>query len=93
VAACSALKRTYRDTLRATSGADLLFVHLAGSRELISARMSHRTGHFFPETLLDSQFATLGPPQADERHVVADLRMPLEEMIARAIRDIEEFDA
>lgn len=89
VAACSALKRVYRDILRETSGAELLFVHLSGSRELIGERMSHRTGHFFPETLLDSQFATLEPPHTDERHVVADLRLPLEEMIAHVMRDID----
>ena len=88
VAACSALKRAYRDILRETSGADLLFVHLSGSRELISARMKHRTGHFFPETLLDSQFATLEQPQTDERHVVADLTLPLEQMMAQVMRDI-----
>lgn len=88
VAACSALKRGYRDMLREKSGADLLFVHLSGSRELISARMNRRTGHFFPKTLLDSQFATLEPPQADERHVVADLRLPLEEMIDRVFEDL-----
>ncbi|MEX0956453.1 MAG: gluconokinase [Rhizobiaceae bacterium] len=89
VAACSALKRAYRDILRGTSGADVLFVHLSGSRELISERMKDRTGHFFPATLLDSQFAALEPPGADERHIVADLRLPLEEMIAQVMRDID----
>jgi gluconokinase len=51
--------------------------------------MRHRTGHFFPETLLDSQFATLEQPQTDERHIVADLRLPLEKMIAQVMRDID----
>jgi carbohydrate kinase (thermoresistant glucokinase family) len=92
VAACSALKRAYRDILRETAGTDLLFVHLSGTRELIGERVNHRTGHFFPETLLDSQFATLESPQTDERHVVADLTLPLEEMIGRVMRDIEAID-
>lgn len=81
VAACSALKRTYRDILRERSGADPVFVFLSGSKELIGGRIGERKGHFFPASLLDSQFATLEPPQADERHVVADLRLPVAEMI------------
>ena len=95
VAACSALKRAYRAILRERSGTgnELIFVYLSGSQELISERLKLRTGHFFPASLLDSQFATLEPPQADERHVVADLRMPLEEMIAQVMRDIEAIDA
>jgi gluconokinase len=91
VAACSALKRAYRDILRGTSGADLVFVHLSGSRELISGRMHHRKGHFFPPTLLDSQFAALEPPQADERHVVADLRLPLEGMVETALNALRDM--
>lgn len=91
VAACSALKRAYRDVLRKASGADLVFVHLSGSRELIGERMKLRTGHFFPASLLDSQFAALEPPQRDERHVVADLRLPLEEMIVAAVSEIERL--
>lgn len=92
VAACSALKRTYRDILRERSGAEPVFVFLSGSRDLIGRRMKLRTGHFFPASLLVSQFAALEPPQADERHVVADLRMPLDEMIADVMRGIEATD-
>ena len=36
---CSALKRAYRDRIRAASGKDTLFVHLAGNRALIGERM------------------------------------------------------
>lgn len=81
VCACSALKRAYRDILRETSGIDLVFVCLQGSRALIAERMASRTGHFFAPALLDSQFAALEPPQDDERVVVADLRLPLAEMV------------
>lgn len=65
VIACSALRRVYRDRLRA-SGAPMRFVHLAGSFGLIDARMAARTDHFMPPSLLESQFATLEPPEPDE---------------------------
>ncbi len=64
VLACSALKRRYRDMLR--SGGDVRFIHLAGDKALIAARLAARTDHYMPPTLLDSQFATLEPPGDDE---------------------------
>jgi gluconokinase len=88
VCACSALKRSYRDALRESSGLPLTFVYLQGSRELIAGRMQNRTGHFFAPSLLDSQFATLEPPGKDENAVVADLRLPLEEMVERVMAEL-----
>ncbi len=77
VITCSALKRKYRDVLREHN---VVFVYLQGSGDLIGGRMAERSGHFMPTTLLDSQVATLEPPQADERHVVVDAtRTPEEE--------------
>ncbi|PYY35247.1 gluconokinase [Curtobacterium sp. MCJR17_055] len=77
VVTCSALKRSYRDVLRASG---VVFVHVAGDRALLGQRMSSRSGHFMPTSLLDSQLATLEPPQADEVHVtVAADRTPAEE--------------
>ncbi|MER5751988.1 gluconokinase [Streptomyces sp. NPDC002088] len=83
VVSCSALKRTYRDRLRA-SAPGLVFLHLAGDRALIEDRMSHRQGHFMPTALLDSQFATLQPLQADEAGVTVDVAGGPEEITARA---------
>jgi carbohydrate kinase (thermoresistant glucokinase family) len=65
VATCSALKRVYRDRLRGGRD-DIAIVHLAGSFELIAARMAARTHHFMPTALLKSQFDTLEPPAPDE---------------------------
>lgn len=65
IVGCSALKRIYRDRLRAGAGA-VRFVHLAGSRDLIAARMAARKGHYMPLSLLDSQFAALEPPGPEE---------------------------
>ncbi|RII18809.1 Thermoresistant gluconokinase [Streptomyces sp. YIM 130001] len=72
VVSCSALKRVYRDRLRAAAPG-IVFVHLHGSRELISARQSARTDHFMPSSLIDSQFATLEPLEADEAGVRVDV--------------------
>ncbi|MCJ1713740.1 gluconokinase [Curtobacterium sp. VKM Ac-2922] len=66
VVTCSALKRSYRDVLRAPG---VVFVHVAGDGTLIEDRMSARSGHFMPTSLLASQLATLEPPQPDEAHV------------------------
>ena len=63
---CSALKRSYRDRIRAGAGGPVRFVHLDGSRQLIAARMAERQGHYMPLSLLDSQFAALEPPGPDE---------------------------
>ena len=65
VVACSALKKVYRDKIRETAS-NTVFVHLTGSRELLSERLGNRKNHFMPASLLDSQLATLEPLEADE---------------------------
>ena len=85
VVSCSALKRSYRDRLRAEAPG-VVFVHLAGDRSLIEDRMSHRQGHFMPTALLDSQFATLQPLQEDEAGVVVDVSGSPEEITGRAVK-------
>jgi gluconokinase len=70
VIACSALKRRYRDELLAGRPAAQL-VFLAISREEDQARLTARTGHFFLEPLMASQFADLETPLDEPRvHVV-----------------------
>lgn len=81
VVACSSLKRSYRDTLTAYAPSTV-FVHLLGRRELISERQSHRQHEYMPNSLLDSQFATLEPLQHDERHIIVDLDQTPEQMVA-----------
>ena len=73
VLSCSALKRRYRDQLRAHC-ANIEFLHLAGTPELIRSRIADRTGHFMPAELLRSQFDDLEPLGSDEHGVVVDLR-------------------
>src|SRR5215475_14326101 len=70
IVTCSALRRSYRDVLR---GDGVAFVYLAASRELIARRLAARHGHFMPLALMDSQFAALEPPGADENAITVDV--------------------
>jgi carbohydrate kinase (thermoresistant glucokinase family) len=65
VVSCSALKRSYRDQIRA-GDPDALFVLPLLSHEQLQERLKGRAGHFMPAALLDSQLATLEPPSVDE---------------------------
>ncbi|WP_223623839.1 gluconokinase [Microbacterium sp. EST19A] len=65
VVACSALRRIYRDRLRATAP-ETLFVHLAAAPARVAAQAEAREGHFMPPALLRSQIATLEPLEPDE---------------------------
>jgi gluconokinase len=65
VVACSALKRAYRDVLRSGS-ARARIVFLTVPLDADEARLAHRAGHFFPQALLESQFAVLELPQPPE---------------------------
>jgi gluconokinase len=76
IVGCSALRRVYRDRIRAGAGGPVTFVHLAGSREVIAGRMAARTGHYMPPSLLDSQFATLEAPGPEEA-ITVDIALPL----------------
>ena len=71
VMACSALKRVYRDAIRAAAP-DAVFVLLAVPRGELAGRVANRPGHFMPVSLLDSQLETLEPLGADESGVVVD---------------------
>jgi gluconokinase len=66
VVTCSALKRHYRDQLLAGRPAATM-VFLEVDKDVLVHRLLHRPGHFFPETLLDSQLAAVEPPAPDER--------------------------
>jgi len=65
VMACSALKRSYRDMLRA-GAANVTFIYLHGDRELLAARLAQRPEHFMPPSLMESQLAALEPPAPEE---------------------------
>jgi gluconokinase len=71
VMSCSALKRQYRDRLRAHCP-QIEFLHLTGSPQLIARRQASRPGHFMPSSLLNSQFNTLEPLGPDENGIGVD---------------------
>lgn len=87
VAACSALKKVYRERLdRACPG--ILFVHLDVDRRTARARVGTRRGHFMPASLVDSQFEDLEPPDAGERAVTLDAMRPVEVLVGKAVREL-----
>ncbi len=83
IVGCSALRRAYRDRLRAGAGGTVHFIHLSGSRDVISGRMAARTGHYMPTSLMDSQFAALEAPGPDEALAI-DIDQPLDAIITAA---------
>jgi len=86
VVACSALKRAYRDRIRAAAPG-VRFVFLDGRRETIEARMATRSGHYMPTSLLASQLATLEPPERDEGDVITlSLEPSVADVVADAVR-------
>ena len=88
VVGCSALKRAYRDRIRAAAGGSVCFVHLAGSKDVIAGRMAQRQGHYMPLSLLDSQFAALEPPGAEEKAISVSIDQPLNAMVAAIMRHL-----
>jgi carbohydrate kinase (thermoresistant glucokinase family) len=85
IVTCSALKRAYRDRLN-RRGKGVLFVYLAGAKELIARRLTRRHDHFMPASLLDSQFATLEEPSPDEPVLRVDIGAPAEVIADTIIR-------
>jgi gluconokinase len=74
VAACSALRRVYRERLQAASDVPLAFVLLDTGAVELARRLEARAGHYMPASLLDSQLATLERPGADECALTLDAK-------------------
>ncbi|WP_275791305.1 gluconokinase [Pararhizobium gei] len=92
IVGCSALKRIYRDRIRKDAGGGVLFVHLSGPKEVIAQRMKARPGHLMPASLVDSQFATLEPPTADEASVTVAINQPLAAVVSMVTASIAALD-
>jgi carbohydrate kinase (thermoresistant glucokinase family) len=84
VISCSALRRSYRDILRADAP-ELRFVFLKGKRELVAQRLAARKGHFMPPSLLDSQFTTLEEPLPEEGAWVCDIGQSPQDLVAALV--------
>jgi len=80
VIACSALRRAYRDALLAGRPAARL-VFLMVSHQAAAARLAARHGHFFPASLLESQFRALEPPGETEGVLVVNADRPAGQLV------------
>ncbi|MBF0785510.1 gluconokinase [Muribacter muris] len=86
---CSALKKVYRDQIRAANP-PIKFLFLHGEFELILQRIAQRQGHFMKAAMLKSQFDTLELPQLDEQDVCfIDIDAPFEQVVTRCIEVIQ----
>jgi carbohydrate kinase (thermoresistant glucokinase family) len=85
VIACSALKKSYRSTILETAP-KAIFIHLHGGEKILQSRLSKRSGHFMPSTLLSSQLSTLEELEPDEPGIVVEISRP-EKAILREITD------
>lgn len=76
VAACSALRRSYRERLVGAIAAPARFVLLDNDRDELRRRVAHRPHHYMPPSLLDSQLQTLERPGAQEQAAAFDAGVP-----------------
>jgi gluconokinase/6-phosphogluconolactonase len=87
VVACSALKRAYRRILIGERR-DVRLVYLDADRAAIVSRFGERTGHFMPVSLVESQFAALEPPSADENPVVVSIARSPAEIVDAILKEV-----
>jgi gluconokinase len=85
VAACSALKRIYRDRLRDAAGVPTRFILLEAGREELARRLNSRSDHYMPASLLDSQLGLLEYPDADESALTLDGMLAPSELAGRVL--------
>lgn len=85
VLTCSALKKAYRDKLRAFAPG-LRFIYLEISHAAAEQRVAGRAAeHFFSVSLVDNQFATLEPPRGEAGVLPVDALAPLAELETEVI--------
>ena len=94
ILACSALKNKYRDLLFYGQNPkidlpkdSLKIIVLSGTKELITDRMSKRTGHFMAASLLASQLEILELPEG-ENVTILDISPPIDEIARNAVNFI-----
>lgn len=81
VAACSALRRRYRDLICQRAGCSVLFILPQIDKDELLRRLQNRTAHFMPPILLESQLAALELPEEDELHLLLDGHLPSSELV------------
>lgn len=88
VITCSALRRVYRDLL-SEAGPTVRFCHLVADESLTADRLAHRNEHFMPAALLQSQYDTLEPLEADEPGVVVSVEGSAAEVLTRVVEALD----
>ena len=93
VLTCSALKKAYRDRLRAACPS-LRFAFLQIDRAQAEARVKARAQtHFFSAALVDSQFATLESPTGEPGVLTLDATLPLSALEQQACAWLTTLEA
>ena len=69
----------------------IVFVHLKGSFQFISERISKRKDHFMPTMLLQSQFEDLEEPTYPENHVHVDIDGSVNETVSRIVEKLDSL--
>lgn len=87
VVACSALKRAYRDAIRAAAPSTT-FILLTVDAPVLEKRLVQRPGHFMPASLLASQLETLEPLEADEAGMILTSEGGVEETLEQILADL-----
>ena len=87
IVACSALKRVYRDAIRAKAFSTA-FIELSVELPVLQNRVTQRPGHFMPPSLLQSQLETLEPLQADEAGLTVPTHEGIEAMVDRILAQL-----
>lgn len=93
IISCSSLKKSYRDRLRQAAHGSLMFIFLDGSFEVLHEHMGHRTGHFMPVTMLESQLATLESPVGEPLVFRADVVDPIEKIVSESVEWVRSMTA
>lgn len=83
---CSALRKRYRDDLRARIG-EMRIICLTAPTGLIHQRMEERE-HFMPPALLQSQIDALEPPDANEGAIHLEMTTPPPQLITKTIAQL-----
>lgn len=84
VVACSALRRAYRDVLRAVDR-PVFFVELSADSELVADRLAARRGHFASRQLLESQLRTWEPLEPDERGISRPISLSPDQLVREVL--------
>ena len=85
IGACSALTKAYREFLSNAAGEPILFIHLVGSKALISRRLESRENHFMPISQLDNQLKILETPGPEEIAVSIDISCSKEQIMTHIL--------